>query len=263
MIIRTIDRKIRNAFSDASIQYDVLTGLHKEIGRELVNKIKHIEDAQAILDVGMGTGWLTNRLSYFFPDAQVIGLDFAPGMIDAAKKFNEGFAIVQADAGALPFQNEVFDIVISNLAYQWVENTHQAFKSCHASLKGNGIFCFTMFGYNTLNELFISLENSWDNKDGLMQLPIRRLAKQSDIRDALTEADFRDIDVDYERIKVHFPDMMSLMKWIKNIGANALEKEMYIGKDLLIRADEYYNTHFKDHLGICSTFEVIWGMARK
>ena len=66
MPLQFIDQRIRNAFSDASIQYDVLTGMHKEIGRELVDKIKDHEPAQYILDVGMGTGWLTNRLTYFF-----------------------------------------------------------------------------------------------------------------------------------------------------------------------------------------------------
>ena len=33
MIIKLIDQKIRKAFSDAAMQYDVLSGLHKEIGR--------------------------------------------------------------------------------------------------------------------------------------------------------------------------------------------------------------------------------------
>ena len=85
MPIRYIDQKIRKAFSDAAVQYDVLTGLHKEIGRELIHKVKERE-CQRILDVGMGTGWLTNRLTYFFPESNVVGIDFASGMIEMAKQ---------------------------------------------------------------------------------------------------------------------------------------------------------------------------------
>ena len=72
-----------------------------------------------------------------------------------------------------------------------------------------------------------------------------------------------DINIDSEKVKVRFPDMMSLIKWIKNIGANALEKDIYIGRELLARMNDYYNLHFKDRLGIYATFEVIWVQAKK
>lgn len=266
MVFDLLDRRIRRAFSDAALQYDVLANLHKEIGRELMGKIKPAQDCRRILDIGMGTGWLTNRLSLSFPGAQVIGLDFASGMVERAKKYsrdNEGFGIVQADAGALPFKDDVFDIIISNLTYQWVADLEQAFRLCYSVLNQEGTFCFTMFGYHTFAELFAALTYAGDQHRPGNGCAWPRLANREQITTALARGGFKNIKASDERIKAHFPDMMALVKWIKGIGANALPKDMFIGKELLGRADEYYNNHFRDRLGIYATLEVIWAEATK
>ena len=56
---------------------------------------------------------------------------------------------------------------------------------------------------------------------------------------------------------------MSMIKWVKDIGANALVKDTYMGKDLLLRTNEYYNANYQDRLGIYATFELIWVEAKR
>lgn len=258
MLLKAIDHRIRRAFSQAAIQYDLLTSLHKEIGRELIRKIIPIEENENILDVGMGTGWLTGKLAFYFPESKVIGLDFSTGMVDKAKQQKEGFDIIQANACVLPFQENTFDLIASNLAYQWIGDLDRAFEQCYSCLKPGGTLTLTMFGHDTFRELFESLEHASNGKRSF-----KRLAKEEQIKQALENAGFLEVETNYEIIKVHFPDMMSLMKWIKEIGANALEKESFIGKDLLKSANQYYNENFQDKFSIYATFEVIWAQARK
>lgn len=264
MILKSIDQKIRRAFSDSALQYEALTSLHKEIGRELTHKIPDVSFSK-ILDIGMGSGWFTNRLKTLFPDSLVVGLDFADGMVDAARKYTEGFRIIQADASALPFKEASFDLITSNLAYQWVEDLPMAFERSYAVLGKEGILSLTMFGYETLQELFEALEYS--TEENSLQPgsfgPVRRLAKCEEIEEALESAGFEEVNVNSERIKVRFPDMMGLVQWTKNIGANNLEKNIYVGKDFLLRANDYYNEHFRDSFGITATFEVVWASGRK
>ncbi len=259
MIFNAIDQKIRDSFSNAALQYDTLTSLHKEIGRELINKTINQEACSTVLDVGMGTGWFTRRLTNVFPDATVVGLDFAPGMIACAQKSDGTFKIVQADASCLPFKEGAFDLITSNLAYQWIEDLPRAFELCHSRLKKEGGLYLTMFGHDTFQELFTAL-NVCAEKDGFT---IRRLADKDQVVTSLEHNGFDHIHVASELIKVRFPDMMGLIKWIKDIGANALPKDIYMGKDLLLRANDYYKTHFKDRLGTFATFEVIWIEAKK
>jgi len=263
MIFDVIDKKIRNAFSDAAMQYDMLTSLHKEIGRELTKKIMSHEPCSAVLDIGMGTGWFTRRLTNTFPDAIVIGLDFAQGMIARAQQKEGTFKIVQADAAQLPFKEGIFDIITSNLAYQWVGDLRQAFKLCYLRLNQTGTLCFTMFGRDTFHELFTALEICAQEGDQQRELAINRLADKDQVTGALRGVGFKNIKVSTERIKVRFADMMSLIKWVKDIGANALAKDIYMGKDLLRKTNDYYNAHYQDRLGVYATFEVIWVEARR
>ena len=72
-----------------------------------------------------------------------------------------------------------------------------------------------------------------------------------------------EMGLDYELIKVHFSDMYRLIKWIKDIGANNLSNDMFVGKRLLSMANEHYEEFYKDKFGIYTTFEVIWASAEK
>ena len=261
MFLKLIDDKIRRAFSDSALQYDVLTGLHKEIGRELLAKAAAHEGNGPILDVGMRTGWLTGRLKDYFPDARVVGIDFAAGMVDVAKMREKDCAILQADARRMPFQENVFEMIASNLAYQWVGDLPKAFANCRAILKNEGKLHLTMFGYGTFRELFEALEKTRDAAKG--NIALKRLADRGQVSDALVKAGFRDVNVGEEYIKVHFQDMPALVKWIKDIGANALMGDMFIGRDWLNRANAYYKENFSDQWGVGATFEVIWVEATK
>jgi len=42
-----------------------------------------------------------------------------------------------------------------------------------------------------------------------------------------------------------------------------LAKDIYLGKDLLLRTNEYYNAEYKGRLGIYATFQVIWVKAKR
>lgn len=259
-MFQLIDKKIRRSFSDAALQYDVLTGMHQEIGRELVKKVLN-EKADRILDIGMGTGRMTRALSFYFPESQVVGMDFADQMIEIAKQKCEKHFIVQADARALPFKAKSFDLIVSNLAIQWIENLEEAFNIYYETLSQGGTICFTMFGKETFRELFEAINHV--QRDLKTQGTIRRLYSCDEVKKIIEWTRFQDVDVDYERIKTHFPDVKALLEWIKNIGANCLSRNFYFGKDFLEKVTAYYEEKYTDRLGIYATLEVVWVKAKK
>jgi len=239
-----------------------------EIGRELISKIElplspslNKEggdlDGGRMLDIGMGTGKLTNRLAMNFPGTQVIGLDFADGMVERAKKNYETFQVVQANAVHLPFGDKQFDIAVSNLAYQWVADLPAAFAETHRVLKQDGQFHATIFGRETLNELFSTLESVNGEKKNY-----QRLVASSTVESALNAAGFRDITVSTEISKTHFDDMRALLKWLKTIGANGMNRE-YLGPRQLEKASELYEKNFSERWGVTASFEVIWVKGKK
>ncbi len=67
-----------------------------------------------ILDVGCGTGEMAFALRSAFPDAKVVGLDLAPGMLRQARRkgdWREKMVWVRGDAERLPFADASFDLV--------------------------------------------------------------------------------------------------------------------------------------------------------
>jgi malonyl-CoA O-methyltransferase len=255
----SLQKKVQQAFSNAAFQYDFLTPLHKDIGRDLLKKLHDVESAEFILDVGMGTGWLTERLKSYYSASRIVGIDFAPGMIAQARREEHDFSIVQGDALKLPFKERSFDVIVSNLAYQWVDDLPRAFQLLYSRLQDDGHLVMSVFGHETFRELFDVLRQARGEED----LAVKRLATKEQIGEALHQAGFRDVVMDYEHIQIRFENMMELIRWIKNIGANGLKRDFYVGKKLLARASEIYDQQYRDYLSIVANLEVVWLQARR
>ena len=258
-MLKGITDKVRRSFSQAADRYDVLTSLHKEIGRELVKKIVRL-DAQKILDIGCGTGYVANKAKFFFPFSTVVGIDFSESMIAKAKELHEGIDIqwLCQDAHALDIKDKEADLILSNLAYQWFADLPRAFADAHRVLKDKGVMNVTLFGERTCTELFASI------KAVLPDAPLGQLRTEQEIQEALIIAGFKSAQVETELIKVEFADVMELLTWLKAIGANQLSNQpVTFSRNKLASIQQHYRGHFPYHDGICASFEVIWVYAQK
>jgi ubiquinone/menaquinone biosynthesis C-methylase UbiE len=63
------------------------------------------------LDVGTGTGAGARVLADRFPQAEVVGVDVAPAMLEEARRLAPGLSFVEGDAADLPFAGDSFDLV--------------------------------------------------------------------------------------------------------------------------------------------------------
>ena len=82
----------------------------------------------SILDLGCGTGRLTERLGGRFPDAEVVGVDYSPGMLDEASRRvrSPGRRLVLADAQQLPFAPASFDLATCTESFHWYPDQRSA-----------------------------------------------------------------------------------------------------------------------------------------
>jgi trans-aconitate 2-methyltransferase len=101
-----------------------------------------LEGDERVLDVGCGTGRLTEKLLDRLPDGEVIGVDLSSNMLTAAReylrpRFANRIRFVQADAAALPFAGDA-DAIFSTATFHWVLDHPLLFKSLHAALKPGG-----------------------------------------------------------------------------------------------------------------------------
>lgn len=250
--------KIQRGFSRSAGSYDRFSSLHREIADKLLAQVIREDNPSAILDVGCGTGYLTVRLKEHFPQSRIIGLDFAPGMLEIARLKQEGIDWVLADGNNLPFAQGAFDILVSNLAYQWAGDLSRAFMQARRVLAPDGVLACALFGFNTCQELFQSLDEA---KKG--DVKFTRLPGISQVQEALRICGFQNPTADCEQIKIEFKDMQELITWLKAIGANNLSREGYLGADAISKAAAIYSDKFSYLKGVGATFEVISFYAKK
>ena len=99
-----------------------------------------------LLEVPVGTGVLTMPLYKSLPEAEITCLDYSPDMMENAKKRADAMGIenitfVQGDVGALPFEDESFDIVLSLNGFHAFPDKDAAYRETFRVLKPGGIFC--------------------------------------------------------------------------------------------------------------------------
>jgi ubiquinone/menaquinone biosynthesis C-methylase UbiE len=76
-----------------------------------------IEAPRRVLDLGTGTGVGARAIAKRFPEAQVVGVDLAPAMVEEARRLLEPelagrVRYEAADAEDLPFEDASFDLVV-------------------------------------------------------------------------------------------------------------------------------------------------------
>jgi len=245
--------KIQRGFSQSAHRYDRFSSMHRGIADQLLVCILKEQVPSSLLDVGCGTGYLTVKLKERYPQSKIIGLDLAQGMLDVARSKDDKIVWVLGDGNSLPFADGSFDVLVSNLAYQWVGDLSRTFSEARRVLAHGGILACTLFGYNTCRELFQSLDEAKNSR-----LPFKRLPDLAQVREALAVGGFKNSEVVGEQIKTEFKDMRELIVWLKMIGANNLSRGgVYLGPETITKAAAIYQEKFSCRQGIRATFEVI------
>ena len=140
----TVER-VKKSYDRHAQNYDAGAGLQRGLADKLANAIQAdgIKFSK-VLDVGCGTGYLTEKL-------RATGCDISFGMLNCAR--DKSGRYIQSDASALPFADSAFDLIVSNAAYQWVRDLRAAFGEIRRALKPRGKFYFVAFNNNTLWQL--------------------------------------------------------------------------------------------------------------
>jgi len=127
----------------------LIWGLNKELAAKWINDaLFPVPDdfAGKLLEVPVGTGVLTMPLYKTMEKAEVTCLDYSADMMENAKKRAtamgiQNIAFVQGDVGALPFEAESFDIILSLNGFHAFPDKDAAFRETARVLKPGGIFC--------------------------------------------------------------------------------------------------------------------------
>lgn len=91
-----------------------------------------------ILEIGCGPGALAGALHRWYPKAEIVAIDRDTDFISFAKEHESGITFMEGDATALPFDDDSFDVVISNTVSEHIEPSRFYAEQIRV-LKKNGI----------------------------------------------------------------------------------------------------------------------------
>ncbi len=266
MSLTQLDKNaIRQSFDRAAPSYDHHAVLQREVESRLLERIEFQRlEPGVILDLGCGTGSASRILASQFHRANIIALDWAPAMlakIEPGKSVGSntdiGVCRVCADMHALPLAARSVDLVFSSLALQWAYDLPAIFREFRRVMKADAMLVFTCFGPDTLYEL----KQAWRAVDNLPH--VNDYPDMHDIGDELLAAGFSEPVMDAERLTLEYPDVMSLMRELKGLGAhNVASQRLHglTGKTRLKTMLQAYEPFRRDNRYPAS-YEVIYGTA--
>ena len=255
-------RAVARSFDRASGSYDAAAALQERVRGELIGRLDELKiQPSTILDLGAGTGHAARALKRRHPRAQVIAVDIAAGMLERARaqsRWLRRFERVRADAYALPFRDGSFDLVFSSLMLQWCDDLDTVFAEIARVLAPGGLLLFSTFGPGTLAEL----RDAWTVSDGQPN-HVNHFFDPHALGAALLHAGLGEPVLDVDRVVSNYPDVISLMRELKALGAHNVTRGRargLTGPRRLAAMTKAYEAS-RRHGQLPATYEVIHGTA--
>jgi len=136
-------------FTEVAPGYDrtnaLLSGGNSVLWRMATTKALDIRPGDRVLDVAAGTG--TSSKAIQKAGAEVVALDFSPGMVQEGRKRHPDIEFVEGDAEALPFSAGSFDAVTISFGLRNVHNPQVALGEMYRVLKPGGRIVICEFSH--------------------------------------------------------------------------------------------------------------------
>jgi SAM-dependent methyltransferase len=162
----------------------------------------------------------------------------------------------------LPLQPASLDVVVSGLAFQFVNDLPGVLAQIRRALKPDGLLLAAMIGGDTLTELRQAFAAAEAECEGGVS---PRVAPFADLRDAgslLQRAGFALPVTDLDRVVVRYDSAFALMADLRRMGATNILNERRrtpTRRATLLRMAQVYAERFADPDGrVRATYDVIW-----
>jgi SAM-dependent methyltransferase len=166
------------------------------------------------------------------------------------------------DAEGLALQPESLDLVVSALAFQFVNDLPGVLSQIRRALRPDGLLLAVMIGGDTLTELRQSFAAAEAELEGGVSPRVAPFADLRDIGALLQRAGLALPVTDVDRVVVRYDSPFALMQDLRRMGAtNVLieRRRTPTRRATMLRMAQIYGERFADADGrIRATFDVIW-----
>ena len=267
---KSLKSRVRDSFDRAANTYDTAALVQRRVCQRLLDALD-VPQPTRILDAGCGTGYGARLLRARWPGVKITNADFAPAMLALARASgqrsddgDESYdgdvrdTYCAADIEHLPFAAASFELWWSSLAIQWC-SAATVFAEAARVLRRGGTLAVSTLGPRT----FVELDDAFAGIDAHRHtLPF---CDPATIAEALAHAGFSDVRVQRETHAVHYPDLKTLLRAVKAVGAHNVgsgARSGMLGRRAWQRVEAAYEAH-RSAAGLPASYDVILAHAIK
>lgn len=228
---------VANSFSKAAPRYDQFAQLQRDIGNKLFASLATSQPGNC-LDLGCGTGYFSEKLLDKEKINSVICFDLSSGMLNFLQA-NRNLAVscVQGDMDLLPFADNQFSSIFSNLAVQWSSDLNQMLMQLKRILVSGGELNFSTLLAGSLKEL----SDAWLTVDHYPHT--NTFLTLTKLQEILESIGFSEVSIKTETITLYYKNVLEVMRDLKGIGANQVHGHMQHklqGRSLINKLEQGY-----------------------
>ncbi len=207
--------------------FDQLSLWSSPFGKLLLDHVP-MHAGMVVLDVGCGAGFpileLAQRLG---SRSKLTGLDsWKVGLARAQWKADQiglkNIELLHGDAAKMPFENDRFNLIVSNLGINNFEDRETAFRECHRVLMPKGKLCMTTNLKGHFREFYEIYETTLKELGMTDLLPKLRLQEQhrgtdESVRELVEDAGFSILKMVKDRFQMRFVDGTALLNHLLTV----------------------------------------------
>jgi malonyl-CoA O-methyltransferase len=157
--------KVERNFSKAALSYERAALVQRLAAAELLEffygNIPHGFVPSRILELGCGTGFITDQILSAYPNAEFLAADISDDMLRICRNKiflkNSPPKNSRIEFEILDFNTDFnfgeFDLIISGLSFQWADDIQALIGRTYSNLVDGGLLCFSTLGKGSFREL--------------------------------------------------------------------------------------------------------------
>lgn len=232
------------------------------VALKLMPYLAKLDNPDRILEIGCGTGLLTQLVADRFPDARIDAIDIAKDMVERSRhRFRGNRRVTCQEADALTFKpTGPVHLVVSSSTLHWISPIDGLFRNIAGILTDNGHLVFSVMLQGTLIELHETRRRVARGKPVLATLP-----NSVRILKACKAAGLVVTDSHEEAVQVDYPSATDLLYALHDLGVTggsiSSSGAPLTRKELATLLADYAASYPAGNDGVYATYRVLYAVA--
>lgn len=218
----TTKEQIKSAFSESVQNYHQEAEIQKKVANGLISSLRPWKDIipeGPILEVGCGTGFLTEQIIKEYPGREFVITDLSESMLkytESRLEQSERQSFEILDADKLTDPEPKYSMIISNFAAQWFSDTAIGLENLGKLLLPGGLMLIAFPGNHSFNEWY----------ECCLELGLPLTANPlPDVEEVVIKLSMGPMQIDYYENDLYqnFDSSMDFFRHLKAIGAGTSE----------------------------------------